>query len=223
MRKPSGKIAGREVAEQRGARTDAPTWATTLSDREYIFVEHYLQHLQLNEAALAAGYSKSSAPKMAWDLIRKPHIREAIDVALQERFNTSKASIIEKMAQMAFFNPGNVLSWDDKGLKVKSSTKLTAADWAGIEGVKMNKDGSIEVKFVDRLAALEKLARISGIARELTPPDVGNYVAFVIGDPEGVLEKHRAERARRLEAAEDVDIIDVPGTHTDLSIAEPKK
>lgn len=223
MRKPSTKIAGREAAIERGAKTDAPIWASTLSDREYIFVEHYLQTLQLNEAALAAGYSKSSAPKMAWDLIRKPHIREAIDVALQERFNTSKASIIEKIAQMAFFNPGNVLSWDDKGLKVKSSNKLNAADWAGIEGVKMNKDGSIEVKFVDRLAALEKLARLSGIARELTPPDVGNYVTFVIGDPDGVLERHRAEQAKRLQASEMIDITSVPGTHTDLVIGDPKK
>jgi hypothetical protein len=222
MTKKRSIIAGRDVAIERGARIDEP-WAGGLSDREYAFVQAYLQNLLLAEAAHAAGYNKSTAGRMAWEIIRRPHVREAIDAALQERFSAGKASITEKIAQMAFFNPGNVLSWDNKGLKVKSSSQLTAADWAGIEAVKMNKDGSIEVRFVDRLAALDKLARITGIARELPPAQEGNHVMFVIGDPEKVLEKHRAERARLIEdRANDPDHVSVPGEHTDLLIQDPK-
>lgn len=223
MPKKPTPIGGRKVAVQSGAKTDAPIWAHNLSDREYIFVEHYLQHLCLEKAAVAAGYQKGSASRMAWELIRKPNVREAVDSALQERFNLSKASIIGKVAQMAFFNPGEVISWDGKGLRVKSSNKLTAGDWAGIDSVKMLRDGSIEVKFVDRLAALDKLARLTGIARELPPPDAGNNVVFVIGDPDKVLDRHRAERAKRLiEHADDAEVVDTPGAHTDLLIVNPK-
>ncbi len=222
MSKKRSPISGRNDAVIAGARIEEP-WSGGLSDREYAFVQAYLQNLLLKEAGLAAGYPKTTAARMAWEIIRRPHVREAIDAALQERFNAGKASITEKLAQMAFFNPGNIVSWDGKGLKVKASNLLTEADWAGIERVKMNKDGTIEVIFVDRMAALEKLARITGIARELPPAQEGAHVTFVIGDPEKVLERHRAERARMIEGkANDPEQGDVLGEHTDLLINDPK-
>lgn len=221
MKRKRSQIAGRQDAVEAGARIEEP-WSGGLSDREYVFVQAYLQTLLLEESARAAKYPKSTAGKMAWEIIRRPHVREAIDAALQERFSAGKASITEKVAQMAFFDPGNVISWDGKGLKVKASSKLTQADWAGISSVKMNRDGSIEVRFVDRLAALDKLARITGIARELPEASEGSHVTFVIGDPEKVLERHRAERARMLEQRSgEPEKTDVLGDHTDLLITDP--
>jgi phage terminase small subunit len=219
--RPPQPTGGRGLAKDRGAATTLPGWADGLSDREYSFVEAYLANLRLFEAAVAAGYAKSCAQRVAWELIRKPHIREAVDQALAERFSSGKASIVDGLAKMAFFNPGNVLSWDAKGLKLKPSNKLTAADWAGIESVKMAKDGSVEVRFVDRLMALEKLAKVSGIMRELPESVDTPNVQFIIGDPEPVLQRYRAERARQIEQAREVDTVTVPGEHTDLEIRKP--
>ena len=51
-----------------------------ISDQQYEFCIEYLKcHCNATRAAIAAGYSEKSAAQQAWDLLRNPKIREAIN------------------------------------------------------------------------------------------------------------------------------------------------
>lgn len=203
-----------------GAR---PVWGQHLTDPEYVFVCTYLETMQIGAAATACGYHASYGTNM----IRKLHVRQAIDGALAERFNATKATIAGKMANIAFGSPKRFIKWgraNKKGvvrLSLTESRMLTDADWDMIVSVKSNPDGSIEVKLADRLAALEKLAKLVGVMRELPEADAGGGVIFIVGDPETALAKHRANRIVDV-SGEVVQERSATGTHTDIEIAEPK-
>src|SRR5262245_54467060 len=54
-------------------------WAKKLDDKERRFVEGYLQTLNKREAALYAGWSESTAKRWAYEIFKRPHVREAIE------------------------------------------------------------------------------------------------------------------------------------------------
>lgn len=223
-------MASRQVARRNipipgtAAPSLRPTWAHNLSDREYVFVEAYLKDLVLYKAAIAAGVSKNCSSNTSYEWMQKAHIREAVDSALAERFSVSKSRIIEELAIIAFSRRDNIISWDAKGVKIKDSKHFKQDEWAQISGIKMYKDGSVEVKFEDRQSALERLAKVTGIMRELPPSEGGNHVSFVIGDPEVVLARYREKRQRDIDGrVVESERAESPGEHTDLVIVEPRR
>lgn len=202
-----------------------PIWGQPLTDQEFVFVQAYLETMKVGEAAVAAGWHFARGSQV----IRRLHVRQAIDGALAERFNVTKATIAGVLANMALRSPKSILAWgkpDRKGrvrLTVKQSRELSDADWDLISGMKSNADGSIEVKLVDRMAALEKLAKLLGVMRELPEAEEGaSGVLFIVGDPALVLERHRANRVVDLSGDDVQDATPSKGAHTDLAIAEPK-
>lgn len=202
-----------------------PIWGQPLTDQEYVFVQVYLETMKVGEAAEAAGWHFARGSQV----IRRLHVRQAIDGALAERFNVTKATIAERLANMAFTSPKSILRWGKptkKGtvrLTITESQRLTDADWDLIAGVKSNADGSIEVKLVDRMAAMEKLAKLLGVMRELPEAEEGaSGVMFIVGDPALVLERHRANRIVDVSSEDVQDATPSKGEHTDLTIAEPK-
>lgn len=203
-----------------------PIWGQALTDQEFLFVQVYLETLKVGEAAEAAGWHFARGSQV----IRRLHVRQAIDGALAERFNVTKATLAGTLANMALRSPRSILAWGKptaKGkvrLTLKQSRQLTDADWDMIAGVKSHADGSIEVKLVDRLAAIEKLAKLLGVMRELPEADEGSSgVVFVVGDPALVLEKYQANRIVDVSGQDVQEVGGAPtGEHSDLQIAEPK-
>jgi len=57
-----------------------------MTNKQKRFIEEYLKVLNGAKAARLAGYSVKCAHQQAYENLRKPHIREIIDQAMEERF-----------------------------------------------------------------------------------------------------------------------------------------
>jgi Terminase small subunit len=93
-----------------------PAWAAKLNDQERLFVEAYVSCLNETQAALAAGFTKSSAKITAYRLRRKPHVADAIAKAFAERNGPTKLRAIGEMSRLAFSNVADVLEVRDGAL-----------------------------------------------------------------------------------------------------------
>lgn len=70
--------------------TAKSTATTPLTDKQALFVVHYLRTLEAKQAALDAGYSPRNAAKYAHELMQRPNVKAAIDAALGERIERTK-------------------------------------------------------------------------------------------------------------------------------------
>lgn len=60
-----------------------------LTPRQKEFVRCYVQHFQGSRAAREAGYSEHTASRMAYQLLRTPHVRQELDRRLEEATATA--------------------------------------------------------------------------------------------------------------------------------------
>lgn len=203
---------------------DRPTWAAALDEREYVFVTAYIQTFEGSEAALWAGFSKQNAKQAAYRIKQRSHVRAAIDAALMERFNGAKATIMEELAALALHDPGDYASWTDKTVKIKGSKQLTRRQRIAITSIKRSADGGVELKFTDKQAALEKLAKLTGQMREMPNADSGKFVVFVVEDPGAALRGgHTPVDNPHVIEGEVIDNERPSGSHAGLVIEEPKR
>jgi phage terminase small subunit len=75
-----------------------------LNDRQRMFVEYYLKDLSATNAAIAAGYSKATANKIATQLLDKPSISAAIQAGMDKRarkVNISAEQILENISRIS--------------------------------------------------------------------------------------------------------------------------
>jgi phage terminase small subunit len=56
-----------------------------LTAKQQAFIKEYLIDLNSTQAAIRAGYSKKTAPEMGYENLNKPHVKEAIDIAINKR------------------------------------------------------------------------------------------------------------------------------------------
>jgi len=159
----------------------------TLTPQQQLFVAEYLHDLHGGRAAVRAGYAEPSAHVAASRLLRRREVRKAIQDAIEARFSITKLSILEELSAIAFHDPGDYFSWtEQQDLAVRPSDQLTPWQMKAIASVR-RKDGRrgprIEIQLVDKLKALELLARILGLfdASRTTAP-IGN-VQFIIETP----------------------------------------
>lgn len=87
-----------------------------LSDKEKLFVFHYLRTARKGESAYLAGYTEKSRKYMAWSLMRRPHIIEAIEKAKQDISFTSgitKLGVLMELKGIAFNDKDKVKKTPD--------------------------------------------------------------------------------------------------------------
>ncbi len=91
-----------------------------LTDRQKLFVQHYLLTLNATQAAVKAGYSKKTAKDIGCQNLAKLNIqaaiREVIDTELSEHKLTLKKRIVVGYMQIAF------------GKKVANNDRVKALD-----------------------------------------------------------------------------------------------
>lgn len=173
-----------------------PVWARNLSAKEWQFIDEYLVDLNGAAAFRRTGYTGKHSDVMAGHMMRRPHIQDAIDLALASRFSITKASILEHLSAVAFAEPGDYADWDDKnGLKTKASRSLTKHQRRAIQsleetestvgtGKRQRKVRRTKIRLYSKPDALEKLAKVTGILRELPEANSGGNVFFIIEGPE---------------------------------------
>ena len=142
-----------------------------LVPKQRLFVEEYLVDLNATQAAVRAGYSKSTAHAIGWQLLRRPAVAEAIDKALAERPGITRTRIIDELATIGFANmldfikvlPDGTACVDlstldrEKAVAIAELTVDQYTDPIGGEDGRQVK--RIKFKLSDKQAALEKIGR----------------------------------------------------------------
>lgn len=125
-----------------------------LTEREQYFCYHYINTGNLREAAALAGYNKE-AEKKGIQLLTKKSVKEEVE----RLYNEKKKNLLYKACmgyeRLAFGSVADAirLLYIDKLEKIN----LESMDLFNISEIKRPKDGAMEIKFFDRIKALEKL------------------------------------------------------------------
>jgi phage terminase small subunit len=133
-----------------------------LTQKQKRFVVEYLVDLNATQAAVRAGYSKQSAKAISYDLVRKPHVRQAIKDKLRYLEKKNEASIQRTLAELkaiAYLDPRDIVSWGQDYVTLRESVDLPPEIAGAVQAVEMTKEGAIKVKFWNKLEALEKLGK----------------------------------------------------------------
>jgi len=150
-----------------------------LNDRQSRFVDEYLVDSNATQAAIRAGYSEKTANPMAARLLANVSIEREIEAKrkrLQIKTEVKSEQVIQEYARIAFSNTSDYLTYDEDGVYLIPSSKLSKAHTAAIKGIRFkrtssyDKDGeclkvfdNVELLFHDKIAALAALAKHLGI------------------------------------------------------------
>lgn len=167
----------RDALTSKPAPNDTPAWAAELTPREQRFVSEFVVDLNATEAAIRSGLGKTrkSATEIACRLRRKQSVMTAINALVAERSGATKSRVIEELGKLAFSDLTDVVAIKNGCVVVSDTDKLTPDQRAAIVEISetVNESGrTIRVKMADKLAALDKLAKVLGMYREReAPPD----------------------------------------------------
>ena len=145
-----------------------------MTDKQKKFCSEYLKDLNATQAAIRAGYSKDTAVSIGCENLTKPDIKDFIDKELynvmEESRNHLKYRIIKELKDVAFANitediniitktgldkNGEVIEYQTVEINdTQNSTQATA-----IAGIKISDKGNIEIKYYDKLKAIDDLGK----------------------------------------------------------------
>lgn len=138
-----------------------------LTAKQKQFCEEYLIDLNGSQAAIRAGYSKKTSCAIAEENLRKPAIKtyvQELKAKRSERTTVTADMVIAELAKIGFHNVQDFVNGGNNVLELKHIDSNKTAAVAGVK-TKLKEDGSVEteIKFHDKVAALEKLGRHLGI------------------------------------------------------------
>ena len=126
----------------------------TLTEREKHFCFHYINTGNMREAAILAGFNKEPEKK-AIELLSRKNVKEEIERLYSEKKKNLAYKAYIGYERLAFGSVADAI----KLLYLEKPEKLNLEkmDLFNISEIKRPKDGAMEIKFFDRLRALEKL------------------------------------------------------------------
>ncbi len=142
-----------------------------LTAKQKLFVTEYLIDYNGTRAAIASGYSEKAAAEQAYENLRKPHIKAAIDEIFNEIIGNTKqraARVIEEYEKIAFSNITD-FSYDEEKGTVKCNSEdgnTQAVSTIKITETKKKDEAvvkEITIKLWDKNRALDSIARTLGI------------------------------------------------------------
>lgn len=149
-----------------------PRKSTDLSLKEQIFVREVLAHGNATRAAIAAGYSQSTASVTGSKLLRKAKVSQEL-ANLREKqlakLEISAEKVLQGLAELAFFDPRKMFNPDGSMKKLADMDEATVHALSGMDVEKLFKHfgkgqaeevGTItKVRLADRGLNLERLGR----------------------------------------------------------------
>lgn len=149
--------------------------AKALTAKQQVFVQEYLVDLNATQAAIRAGYSKRTAEWIGPQLLGKTHVSEAVQKAMakrEERTEITQDRVLKEYAKLAFLDPRRFYDDDGQLLQVHELPEDVAAALSSMEVV-TEKAGDLElavrkIKFSDKKAALDSIARHLGMFKDKT-------------------------------------------------------
>jgi phage terminase small subunit len=170
------------------------------------FVREWLLDFNATGAAKRAGYSPKSAKDKGYQLLCKPEVRAAADELLRVSGGVTRSRVVEEIARIAFADPADVMTVDEDGnFYLRPFRDIPIEARTAIASIKQ-KPGEHgperEIKLHDKVAALNLLAKATGLLREApilnlnTNVHVGVMVAPQVASPEDWEAQMKADQAR---------------------------
>lgn len=142
-----------------------------MTDRDRRFVDEFLIDFDAKHAAIRAGYSEATARNAsAWihpEKPTKPQVRQLIDrkmADMSRRTGITAERVLRELAAIAFVNIDDVVDKRTGGF-LKDAQRIDLAAVSGYQ-VKKGKTREKEVKFYDKLRALELIGKRLGMFDE---------------------------------------------------------
>ena len=135
----------------------------TLTDKQRLFIESYLQCFNATEAARRAGYQGDSLTlaSVGCENLRKPYIAEFITNRIEEVCLTTDQSLA-LLAAHASFDPGPYLIVNENGEPSIDIKKLKSAGLTStIKSITPTRNGT-RIEFESRQGAIDKILRTAG-------------------------------------------------------------
>lgn len=161
----------------------------TLTDKALMFVEEYLVDFNQTQAAIRAGYSKSTAMALGHSLIKKPAIAEEIRkrmIARMKRVEIEQDRVLVELARLAFFDVRKLFNADGSPKSLSELDDETAAVIAGLEVTEIYEGSGEDRRFVghvkryklaDKNAALVSAMRHLGMFNDRLKLDASDGLA----------------------------------------------
>ncbi|MFC5468424.1 terminase small subunit [Cohnella suwonensis] len=162
----------------------------SLTAKQQKFADEFLIDLNATQAAIRSGYSSNSAEQQGSRLLSNAKVRAYIDERMAEhsrRTGVNQERIIRELARIAFLDPTKLVNMNDATVLSDASDDDTAAI-ASIKVKEMSGDvESIEreVKFSDKIKALELLGKRFGMWIDKQQVDVTGAVQILDDVPKG--------------------------------------
>jgi phage terminase small subunit len=151
-----------------------------LSEKEKAFIAEYLVDLNGSQAALRAGYSPKSVAKMAYLILKRPRVIDAISEAQSRRLANIDMRAEDVLSELSAIARGNVLHYMRIGPNGEPTVDLSGVDPARMgalsdilsenlsesRGDRKRDVRRMRIRMHDKVAALDKLAKHFGLLRE---------------------------------------------------------
>lgn len=174
------------AADEFDLDSEAEFIPTPVLIRMQAFVGHYLSSLNAAEAARLAGYAEKGADRAGRRLLAHPTVRQMMKEqhrSLLAKLNVTQERVWAEIAGIAFLDPLDLFT--ETG-ELRSMAEVPENIRRAISGFKITHkvfgdDGEVtekEIKFVSKDAALEKLARLTGLFKEekVTATDIASAI-----------------------------------------------
>lgn len=138
-----------------------------LTKKETTFCKYYVETGNPKEAAKVAGY-KNNPQKKAADFLAKESIIKTIENLYKEKKKNLAFKALLGYERLAFGNISDCIKLlFAENLK---SAKFSKMNLFNISSIKKSKDGGMEIKFFDRIQALQKLEDKNEISKNDSEP-----------------------------------------------------
>jgi len=144
-----------------------------LPEKLQIFINEYLIDLNATRAAIRAGYSAKTAHSQGSRLLTNVEVQGAIQAGMAaraERTGIDQDKVLQSIANLAFYDPRDVVNWANCGIFIKNSEELTGDQARMVtevnRSVTKNGDVVINVKFADRAKYIKMLGDHFGLFQQ---------------------------------------------------------
>jgi Terminase small subunit len=161
------------ATKKRKPAAKAP-WAEGLNDREMRFVEAYRATLCKAKAARASGYPHTSAAQRGHELMERPHILRAVDLAFADSPGITRSTLADVLAATVKARPEDFFDNIEGKLVLKAGVMVPGSgiDTTAIQEVRVTRKG-VRLKLYDRHRSIELLGKALGLNKErpITPDE----------------------------------------------------
>lgn len=143
-----------------------------LTAKQKRFVAEYMLDLNATQAAIRAGYSQRRASEIAYQLLQKTPVQDAIAAAQEireKRLDITADRVVAELARLAFADTTTAVRIEGGRVVVQDTDEMdenTRLAISEISETVTTNGGTLKVKFHDKVKALELLSRHLGILND---------------------------------------------------------